>query len=894
MRCTGWFDPQRRGAGHPDGDGRAGHALSAAGRPARGLLLHLCCLWLLTACPLPSSLALAAALPAAPTLYLNADQVAGEAAGPEDRPDAPWTRYRWPLAAALLLFLTLAGLVAALLRAGHQRNQALAALRDANEGLERRVRERTAELAESNARLAEAQAIARLGHWEWDLEADVLHWSEQVRRIFGRPLQGYTPSPAAFLEAVHADDRQRVRDQIERARRGGWSCDIEHRILRPDGALRYVQTRAVTERDGAGRPVALVGTVQDVSEWVRAAEQLRKLSRAVEQSHSTIVITDREARIEFANPAFSRITGYSLVEALGENPRLLQSGEHGPAFYQAMWDTLTRGEVWQGELHNKRKDGSLYWEFATISPVKDEQGVTTHYVAVKEDITQRKAAEAALSESRAKFRRLVEDLGDRFVVYSHTPDTHVLTYVSGGVQALSGLSVEEVIGRAWAKMVPWRPEDVAAIYRELALLMQGAVDGIRVEMRYRHPDGSERTLQVSSHAVWDEAGAVIAIEGIAEDISDRKRLEARLRAGEARLRAIIDAEPECIKLLDGAGCLLEMNPAGLAMIEADGIEAVLGRPVLELIAPEYREAYARLHAAVMAGQTMTLEFEVVGLRGGRRWLETHAVPLEDGGERVHLAVTRDISERKRAERQLEWSRAQLQISLEETQAVLDNVLVGIAFVNGERRFQRVNQALAAMFGYSEEELLGQTSEPFFVSSEAFRALGEEAYPILNAGGIFEVERPMRRRDGSLFWCQARGRAMQPGNLTKGFLWTLVDVSERHAVEQQLRQAKEAAEAANRAKSAFLANMSHELRTPLNAILGYAQILQRDPALNEAQRQGVDTIKRSGDYLLTLINDVLDLSRIDARRRADRAAARCPRRCRHSRQNNCHRDRGSRV
>ena len=139
---------------------------------------------------------------------------------------------------------------------------------------------------------------------------------------------------------------------------------------------------------------------REIAERKQVEDQLRKLSRAVEQSHNTIVITDLDAKIEFVNPAFTRATGYTFEEAYLENPSVLKSEEHDDVFYQAMWDTLTSGEVWQGELYNKRKDGSCYWEFATISPVKDEKGKTTHYVAVKEDISKRKEIEIELIQSR--------------------------------------------------------------------------------------------------------------------------------------------------------------------------------------------------------------------------------------------------------------------------------------------------------------------------------------------------------------------------------------------------------------------------------------------------------------------------------------------------------------
>jgi len=166
-----------------------------------------------------------------------------------------------------------------------------------------------------------------------------------------------------------------------------------------DGTRALLETTKTPVLDRDGKVIGVLGIGHDITLRVEAEEQLRKLSRAVEQSHNTIFITDLDARIEFVNPAFTRTTGYSSEEAIGQNPSILQSGEHDQAFYQALWDTLDRGEVWQGEFHNKRKDNSLYWELTTISPVVDEQGETTSYVAVKEDITERKRSEIELREA---------------------------------------------------------------------------------------------------------------------------------------------------------------------------------------------------------------------------------------------------------------------------------------------------------------------------------------------------------------------------------------------------------------------------------------------------------------------------------------------------------------
>jgi len=166
----------------------------------------------------------------------------------------------------------------------------------------------------------------------------------------------------------------------------------------------WFEVHAYPRRDG----VAVY--FQDISARKRAEDDLRKLSRAVEQSPSTVVITDIWGHIEYVNPKFVQTTGYTLEEAIGQNPRILKSGEMPSEGYQKLWETISSGGEWRGELHNKKKDGELYWEFASISSIRDPAGNTTHYLAVKEDITARKQAEEEKERLMGEAQRRAVDL----------------------------------------------------------------------------------------------------------------------------------------------------------------------------------------------------------------------------------------------------------------------------------------------------------------------------------------------------------------------------------------------------------------------------------------------------------------------------------------------------
>jgi diguanylate cyclase (GGDEF)-like protein/PAS domain S-box-containing protein len=155
---------------------------------------------------------------------------------------------------------------------------------------------------------------------------------------------------------------------------------------------------------------ALERSRMEIRERQRIEMELRKLSLAVEQSPASIVITDLDGKIEYVNPRFTQITGYSFEEAIGKNPRILKSGKTPPETYRQLWDTVTAGKEWRGEFVNHKKDGSLYYESAIISPITDVNGVATHYLAVKEDITERKRAEDALQKANDQLRADMEKI----------------------------------------------------------------------------------------------------------------------------------------------------------------------------------------------------------------------------------------------------------------------------------------------------------------------------------------------------------------------------------------------------------------------------------------------------------------------------------------------------
>ena len=258
---------------------------------------------------------------------------------------------------------------------------------------------------------------------------------------------------------------------------------------------------------------------------------------------------------------------------------------------------------------------------------------------------ERLAAQEAL---QARLAAVVESSDDAII--TKTLDGIITTW-NAGAQRIFGYTADEVIGKPVTILMP--PERVNEEPGILARLRRGERIDHYETVRMRK-DGTHLHISLSVSPLRDSSGRIIGASKIARDITDRRQMEAALRDSEGRLRAIIDASPECVEIVDSEGELVFMNAAGITMIEADCLNSVQGCSVFDLIAPEHRSAWIANHRRVCAGEKLDWQYEIIGQQGTRRWMETHAVPLElPDGRHAQLAVTRDITIRKRAEAERE-------------------------------------------------------------------------------------------------------------------------------------------------------------------------------------------------------------------------------------------------
>lgn len=284
-----------------------------------------------------------------------------------------------------------------------------------------------------------------------------------------------------------------------------------------------------------------------------------------------------------------------------------------------------------------------------------------------------------------------------------------------------------------------------------------------------------------------------------------------------------------------------------------------------------RESFERLGreagAKLDAGLPFDADWQLRKFDGSLVWCHIHGKAVAGTGTgpgRGTVWIIEDITASRGAQ-------AQLQATTGEMAAIMDNAPVGIVFTR-ERRIARYNARFAEMFGFTAESGIGQPARVLLRCDEEYAELGRRAAPLLSAGRPYQCEMFARHQDGTDFWTSMIAYVQDPADPSLATIWIVEDRSEYkraeellHRANSDLAAARDRAEVANRAKSDFLARMSHELRTPLNGILGYAQILDFDATLSERQRAGVRVIGQAGQHLLTLIDDILDLARIEAGR-----------------------------
>jgi len=570
--------------------------------------------------------------------------------------------------------------------------------------------------------------------------------------------------------------------------------------------------------------------------------------------HAIVSIADRAGSIIYVNEKFSEISGYAHDELIGQNHRLLKSAEHPPEFYADLWHTIAGGKVWQGEICNRRKDGSLYWVASTITPFLDADGKPYQYVSIRTDISKPKQNELRL---HLQSRAMEASINGISIADARATDMPLI-YVNPAFERITGYAAAEVLG----KNCRFLQGDDRAQHD-----LQEIRDAFREQ---RAGTALLRNFRKSGELFWNELtvapvrnteGEVTHYIGVSNDISPRKLAEQEAEASKERLRRG--------QLYANIGTW-DWNIQSGELFWTERIAPLFGHHTGELettydnfvaaIHPDDRQAVIdAVNACVEHDTPYNIEHRVVWPDGTVRWLqERGGVKREPAGKAVQmLGVVQDIDDRKRAE--LALAERELQLREAQKLARIGNWSANIT--TGE-------------LSWSDEiyRIFGHEPGSFAPNINAFHAaihpddheLVAESERRAQKTGIHDVVHRIVRPDGVVRHVHELAQAENDatGKLLR-MTGTVQDITEQVEVEQALITARNEADRANMSKSEFLSSMSHELRTPMNAILGFGQLMDYDDSLPDEQKDNIKEILKAGYHLLDLINEVLDLSKVES-------------------------------
>ena len=591
----------------------------------------------------------------------------------------------------------------------------------------------------------------------------------------------------------------------------------------------------------------MVITFVDISGLKQAEANLKKVNEVMENALAGISKRDTEGRYLYVNKAYAAVMGYSPQALKGKPWQQTVHPDSIDLMQQAYAWMRQQGKV-EVEAKGIRQEGSVFHKQLVMVAIYDERHQFEGHYCFMKDISEkaeieaeRRRAKAAIEKELVRTKTLLNNSMDGIVVMDQQGN---VVEASPSFAAMLGYSLEEALR---LNFTDWDAQWTAI---ELQAMIAQARPIPRFETRHRRRDGSTHEVEIS----WSR----VSIDGevlnfcVCRDISDRKRaeaernrIEAELRQSEATQQAIIQAIPDLLMRMHADGTHLEfITDSDFNLVDADQVKPDV---TLQDVLPPALAQLRLQHAAnaVTTGLPQIYE-QTVLMNGEAHYEEVRMAPLLQGEV---LVMVRDITDKKQAENDLRHQKEMLQ-------TIVTHIPVMIALFDGEGRIIMVNPEL--------EKTLGWTLEDW-----QQRDILVECYPDpVYRQGVIDHMVAATGQWKDLTTLNAQGETLETSwanvPLLNGMsLGIGQDVSDRKHKEAILRQAMEASEAANIAKSQFLANMSHELRTPLNVILGFTQVLSRDPTLTPDQRENLETIRRSGDHLLSLINDVLDLSKIEA-------------------------------
>jgi len=587
-------------------------------------------------------------------------------------------------------------------------------------------------------------------------------------------------------------------------------------------------------------------------------------------------LKDLDGRFLAVNQAWCEFVGLSADQALGQSTADMFPPETAARFEAEERRLAATRQACCYEETMPDARGTLRTLETFKGPLVDPAGRVTGTIGIARDITDRKRTE---EELRRLNERLEQHVQERTVEVANTDqelhaiydgmldgvgivdiETARFVRVNAALCRMLGYSESEFASLTIAQM--HRPDQLPRIAEEFQEHVQGRIERSE-DIPLLRKDGTVLYADLTSSRILYRGRPCLVT--FARDVTERRQAEQDLRSSEERYRLLFEGSRDAVLVVDAGGRCCDCNAAAVAMFGCADKQDLLGRgvaalsPVRQPDGTDSRDSFLKRVASNLEGGPHFFEWLHQRTDGSLFPAEVSVSRMEIGGEPLLHGIVRDISERKRAEESLRVSQERFDLAVRATQD-------GVWDWNLETNEVFYSARWKAMLGYGEDEIEPHADAWSRLLHPDDRARSMQLVEAVRQGiAEYVIEFRLRHKDGHYMEVLSRGIPVRrgPGGPVVRIVGTHFDLTPRKQAEQELRQAKDAAEAASRAKSEFLANMSHEIRTPMTSILGYSELLQQSDLPEDQRLQFLSVIERNGQALLQLINDILDLSKIEA-------------------------------